>query len=104
MKRSLVLYIICGVLSLSVLAPAVCTLLEVSVETSLVSEGDDESKKEKTEKELEEKQWDAPRSSNSLLGFKLQQTNNFGVHPASLGIIAPEVSSPPPEQHTCTPV
>ncbi|MDC7998058.1 hypothetical protein [Gilvibacter sediminis] len=100
MRKSLFLFVISGVLSLSILAPSVCTLLEISVETSLVQETDDESKKEKTEKELEEKQWDTPRENNALLGFTQLSQNNFGTYISGYTLPAKEVSSPPPEGMT----
>lgn len=102
MKKSLLLFIISGVLSLSILAPSVCTLLEISVETSLVKESDEESKKEKSEKELEEKQWNTHKTTNSLLAILQQNTNNFAAHTADPGIDPAEVTSPPPERMTRT--
>ena len=99
MNKSLVLFIVCSVLSFSILAPSVCTLLEISVETSLVSEADDESKK-KSEKELEEKQWDAPRSTSPFLAVQQPVTNNYGAFVIVPGIGASEVTSPPPERLT----
>lgn len=96
MNKSLVLFIVCSVLSFSILAPSVCTLLEISVETSIVKEVDDESKK-KSEKELEEKQWDAPRSNGAFLAFEQRINNNYGANIIDRGIGASEVTSPPPE-------
>ena len=103
MKKSLVLFVVCGVLSLSILAPSVCTLLEISVETSMVNEVDDESKK-KSEKELEEKQWDAPRNRSSFLALEERINNNYGTFITDGGIGASEVTSPPPEGMTRTQV
>ena len=100
MRKSLVLFIISGVLSLSILAPSVCTLLEISVETSLVKESDDESKKEKTEKESEEKQWDTHRLNNTLLAFAEQSQHNFVTLFTGYALPASEVSCPPPEHMT----
>ena len=87
-------------MSLSILAPSVCTLLDISPETSLVQESDDESKKEKTEKESEEKQWDTPRPSNTEFAVRTASQNNCGTFISTHGLPAKEVSSPPPERMT----
>lgn len=96
MKKSLVLFVISGVLSLSILAPSICTLLEISIETALVIESDDESKK-KSEKDLEEKQWDTHKGDQKLLAFSLFQKHNFAMLNTDRGLSANEVTSPPPE-------
>ncbi len=83
-----------GLLSLSILAPSVCTLLDATIEFSALQESQDDDSQKKGEKELEEKQWLAFEfNKNSKLNFaQLANANTFykqGNYTITLDIILP---------------
>ena len=98
MRQSILLIVLSGLLSMSILAPSVCTLLDVTIAYTSVNESQDDEPLKKGEIELEEKQWVTQSifGGQELAIAKKARTNAF--YTASNSLLSLEIFLPPPEQ------
>lgn len=83
---------------MSILAPSICTLLDVTIEYSSLADSQDDEPIKKGEKELEEKQWvyDTNFGNPDLIIAKKAHTNAF--YTSRNYLIPLDIVLPPPKQ------
>ena len=97
MKSRFIIAFMSFMLIATIVAPSVCALIDVELQTALVDSKEGEEKKEAKEKEVEEKKLISEIAMINDSKFDLSLHNNAGHELIKLYSLLREVPIPPPE-------